>query len=517
MLHEHDSTRSVERGANLAEHTRAGKEIGGEFINAQRHSDASSVAPLSALPGSRLADAVTGLLVQVETSAAQHGYFLAMERANRALRSEPELVRLHSRERRFVTDALHQIVRGLRRLRKLTAGAGKATLQQVYAAWICETVGPPDEPLPAEVTRALSRVGLSADAVQGRRAFLAERLATLETQSRDEQVESLGDALSYPSWLVRRLLSETEPSSPAASSVLRTLQILAAQNGRAPLTIRVNRVLTSRQAAAQQLQNEGIASTPTPWAREGLWLQGHKNVYATQAFAQGLFELQDEGSQLIAELCAPSVNSVVVDLCAGAGGKTLALGSLLGNRGRLVALDVGKSKLAELSRRVRRAGLSNVQTVTLPTDWLSDGGAQVIPDWLRQRGAERVLVDAPCTGLGVLRRNAEARWRLRETDIDELCTLQAQLVSAASTLVRPGGWLIYATCSVLRAENEDRIAAFLTAHPDYKLLPAKEILGAERSRHVCDASGQYLHTMPSAEDPHAPDGFFAAVLRRVAS
>ena len=350
-------------------------------------------------------------------------------------------------------------------------------------------------------------LGLDAQALLGRRAAIDERLAEVQSLPPDAQIDAMGDALSYPGWLVRALRDDL--------GLVTALALLKAQNTRAPLTVRANAIRCDRETLAARLEQEGIATTKTAGSRFGLTLEENcrVNIYGTQAFADGLLEIQDEGSQLISELCAPPPGSVVVDVCAGAGGKTLALGALLANKGRIVAMDIDGHKLEELSRRARRAGLSNIQTVRLPPDWAQSGGLYAIPDWLRSRGAERVLVDAPCSGLGVLRRHPEARWHMQPADIDELVIKQRAILSAASALVRRDGKspgrLIYATCTLTEQENAGAVDSFLGTHPDFSNVATKEILGGERAAAIGD--GERLRLVPKEG---GPDGFFAAVLRR---
>jgi 16S rRNA (cytosine967-C5)-methyltransferase len=201
---------------------------------------------------------------------------------------------------------------------------------------------------------------------------------------------------------------------------------------------------------------------------------------------------------------APPPRGAVLDACAGAGGKTLALGARLANRGRLIALDVSERKLEELKERARRAGLTNVQAL-LADDFFArrekEGGALPLFD--------RVLCDAPCSGLGVLRRHPETRWRLQPAELDELPRTQRAILERYAPLVAPGGRLIYATCTVTAAENDEVVDPFLAAHPSFEEAPAKEILGSERALAIGD--GRRLRLLPHLHDT---DGFFAAVMRR---
>jgi 16S rRNA (cytosine967-C5)-methyltransferase len=223
------------------------------------------------------------------------------------------------------------------------------------------------------------------------------------------------------------------------------------------------------------------------------------NAFALSAFRDGLFEVMDEGSQLVAELVAPPPGGRVVDACAGAGGKTLAIGANLGGKGRLLALDTDGKKLEELRRRARRAGLTNVEAKQV---------GEAAPAVKGQ--FDRVLVDAPCSGLGTLRRNPEARWRLTRAIVESFPARQIALLVTYAPLVAVGGRLIYATCTVARAENERVIERFLAERDDFVAVPVKEIWGRERAERLGD--GMTLRLLPNRHDT---DGFFAAVLRRV--
>jgi 16S rRNA (cytosine967-C5)-methyltransferase len=210
----------------------------------------------------------------------------------------------------------------------------------------------------------------------------------------------------------------------------------------------------------------------------------------------------DEGSQLVAEAVAPPPRGRVADACAGAGGKTLALAAMLANQGRILALDSNGKKLEELRRRARRAGLSNVVAREVK-------GA-VLPPEAKLSAWDRVLVDAPCSGLGTLRRNPEARWRLSAKAVDAYPADQLALLVTYAPLVAEGGRLIYATCSVLREENDAVIERFLRERPDFVVMPLKEIWGKARAATLGDET--FLRLLPHVHDT---DGFFAAVLRRV--
>ena len=296
----------------------------------------------------------------------------------------------------------------------------------------------------------------------------------------------LGLQLSYPDWLVKRVTEEVPDGK----------ELLAALNQRAPLDVRANTMKVTRDELAQRLAAENIETQPLALARDGLELVTRTNAFGLAAFKEGLFEVQDEASQLVGEIVAPPPRATVVDACAGAGGKTLALGAALAGKGRIVAYDVDEKKLAELRRRTRRAGLANVQAIS-------------VVDGVPPQQAARVLVDAPCSGLGVLRRNPEARWRLTPDEVAAFPSKQLALLEKYAPLCEPGGRLIYATCTFLRAEDEGVVEAFLSRHDQFRVMAAKEILGSERAAQLGD--GTFLRTWPHR---HGTDGFFAAVMRR---
>ena len=320
----------------------------------------------------------------------------------------------------------------------------------------------------------------------------------------DEELRTEANSLalrwSLDPEIARRLLDDLGPLE--ADALGRAL------DAPAPVIARCNRLRGTREElAARLLAESGIETQPTLLAPDGLVLLGAALPFRTAAFAEGGFELQDEGSQLISEVVAPPPRGTVVDACAGSGGKTLHLGALLANRGRIVAVDLptpGARRLAELRRRARRAGLDNLEAIE------ADPDAPEPPALARLRGrADRVLVDAPCSGLGVLRRKPEARRGTDPTWLDQLPALQLSILERFSPLVAAGGRLVYATCTVLAAENEQVVAAFLAAHPDFERVPIKSFLGRERAALIGD--GTSLRLLPHV---HGTDGFFAAVLRR---
>ena len=285
----------------------------------------------------------------------------------------------------------------------------------------------------------------------------------------------------------------------------RLAEEAAAMEAEAPLDLRANLLKTTREGAAAALAAEGIETTPTPLSPWGLRLPSRRPVTQTKAFLEGLIEVQDEGSQLIALLCDARPGMRVVDLCAGAAGKTLALAAAMGNRGRITACDVSVPRLEGAVKRLARAGADNVERHLLePGD-----------RWAKRRAGQfdRVLVDAPCTGTGTWRRNPDARLRTTPVDLAELCTKQGEILAIGADLVRPGGRLVYATCSLLPEEDETQVQAFLDRRPDFVTYPLAEAWADAGGTGVPPSDGLFLVTTPAR---HGTDGFFAAVLQRKA-
>jgi 16S rRNA (cytosine967-C5)-methyltransferase len=223
------------------------------------------------------------------------------------------------------------------------------------------------------------------------------------------------------------------------------------------------------------------------------------------AYREGRIEVQDEGSQLVARLVAPKRGEMVVDFCAGAGGKTLALGALMRSSGRLYAFDINEKRLHGLGPRLKRSGLSNVHPVAIRNE--SDARVK------RLHGkCDRVLVDAPCSGSGTLRRNPDLKWRFSETELDRVNEVQHSVLRAAARLLKPGGRIVYATCSLLARENQDVIERFLAEHPDFAIVPAATVLRAQKIE--VDHLARFAPYFVMLPHLHGTDGFFSAVLER---
>ena len=279
------------------------------------------------------------------------------------------------------------------------------------------------------------------------------------------------------------------------------------------LDLRANTMKTTREQLLAEMNALGgrYQAIPTPYAPDGVRIMGKPALQNTVGFKAGMFEVQDEGSQLLAYLLAPKRGEMVVDFCAGAGGKTLAIGALMRSTGRLYALDTSERRLANLKPRQARSGLSNVHPV-----WIdSENDAKI----KRLAGKiDRVLVDAPCTGMGTLRRNPDLKWRQTPAGVLELNQKQANILASASRLLKPGGRLVYATCSLLPQENQDIAEDFLTKHPDFEAVPAAQVLQSlfpkDKMPLGCSPDNPWWQLWPHI---HGTDGFFGAVFQKKAA
>ena len=278
----------------------------------------------------------------------------------------------------------------------------------------------------------------------------------------------------------------------------------------APLDLRVNTLHDKRADVQKELAKAGIPSTVTPFSPWGLRIDGKPALTKVDAFVRGAIEVQDEGSQLLALLLDAKRGEMVVDFCAGAGGKTLAIGATMRNTGRLYAFDTSAHRLDALKPRLARSKLSNVHPAAIAHE--RDERVKRLAGKI-----DRVLVDAPCSGLGTLRRNPDLKWRQSAASVAELAVLQAAILQSSARLVKSGGRLVYATCSVLPEENEAIAEAFSAANPDFVAQDAADVLDGlkvDNAGLLC-AGGEdgrrYLRLWPHR---HATDGFFAAVWNR---
>jgi 16S rRNA (cytosine967-C5)-methyltransferase len=338
----------------------------------------------------------------------------------------------------------------------------------------------------------------------GPREFLKSALTEQEKRWLDDCDSIKPDDLldrhrhNLPEWLVQPLKDQLGSEFIALADSL---------NQPAPLDLRVNAVTDKRAEVRQELKLAGIASQPTPYSPWGLRLDSKPALTQLDAFARGAVEVQDEGSQLLALLLDAKRGEMVVDFCAGAGGKTLAIGACMRNTGRLYAFDTSAHRLDALKPRLARSKLSNVHPAVI---------AHERDDRIKRLAGkiDRVLVDAPCSGLGTLRRNPDLKWRQSPQSVQEMTLKQAAILQSASRLLKPGGRLVYATCSLLPQENEEIAKAFTQANNEFSPLPAAEILsnlkvaGAASLCSGGEGGGDYLRLWPHR---HRTDGFFAAI------
>jgi 16S rRNA (cytosine967-C5)-methyltransferase len=298
---------------------------------------------------------------------------------------------------------------------------------------------------------------------------------------------------NLPDWLARPLKEQLGDEFGALAESLQ-------QSG--SLDLRVNDLNEKRSDVQKELTAAGIVCEPTPYSPWGLRLQGKPSLAKVKAFERGAVEVQDEGSQLLALLLDAHRGEMVVDFCAGAGGKTLAIGAAMRNTGRLYAMDTSAHRLDALKPRLARSQLSNVHPAAI---------AHERDDRVKRLAGkiDRVLVDAPCSGLGTLRRNPDLKWRQKPEGIAEVTATQTAILESAARLLKSGGRLVYATCSMLPQENEEIAEAFSKAHPDFAVLPVAEELTrlkVANADKLCN--GQFLRLWPHR---HGTDGFFAAI------
>lgn len=392
-----------------------------------------------------------------------------------------------SGDRRAVSERAWRVLRAFRRLEWWTQQLGAAPSPRLLVMFSLVLEGW----APSGVVQSFSGGNFApSPLISEEKQFLAQ----LEGHTLDHPQMPRAVRLEVPEWILPHLDQRFGEALQAE---------MAAMAESAPLDLRVNILKTTRDQACAALQAEKIPTEPTPLSPWGLRAPTRISVTSGAAFQTGLVEIQDEGSQLVAMLVDAQPEMRVVDWCAGAGGKTLAIAAMMANRGSIVACDVSAPRLEGAVRRLRRAGVHNVERhLTVTGD-----------KWAKRRAGsfDRVLVDAPCTGVGTWRRNPDARLRLQEQDLLELLPKQAAILEAASRLVKPGGRLIYATCSVLSAENEDQIARFLSHHPDFEVMDIAQIDPLPQS---LKGSGPYITLTPRQ---HGTDGFFGAVLKRLPS
>jgi 16S rRNA (cytosine967-C5)-methyltransferase len=455
-----------------------------------------------------LIDSTAELLAEVLKFAQPSDRLLSQAFADR---------RLGQRERAIVSEAVHAVVRRkllFQHLANLSLGMESIDdLAQAENANVSVSKSPGKEPrrgmhlAPTTMQRRLALLGLWVQAEH--RGALSGQLATADLQwlraCEPELAHPSQEALRHnlPQWLADRL----RKSLGAAEFEQLAMALLQV----APLDLRINTMESKREAVRQVLAAEGIPTQPTPFSPWGLRAQGKVSLSRSTAFLQGQVEVQDEGSQLLALLVDAKRGESVADFCAGGGGKTLALGAAMRNTGRLYAFDNSMQRLQGIKPRLQRTGLTNVH----PTAISHEADARL--DRLAGK-LDRVLVDAPCTGLGTLRRHPDLKWRVRETDLKAQSALQLRILTSAARLLKPGGRLVYATCSLLEEENERVAEAFAADHPGFEGVAVSEELTrlkvADAAALCSQSVGRRVDDLRLWPHRHGTDGFYAAIWRK---
>lgn len=380
---------------------------------------------------------------------------------------------LGGRDRGEVATSVFDVLRHLRRYRNYAQSARGAVQRRLALLGLSHAIG--FENLAQALTDPSERAWLE------------------HTRSIDQASLLFAVRYSLPDWLADQMNTLEEPDA-LAESLLKP----------ASFDLRVNTLKARREDILAKIMSDHrvrFAPEVTPYSPWGIRVHGHPPINTWEMFLDGSIEVQDEGSQLLALLVEPKRGEMVIDFCAGAGGKSLAMAAMMKTTGRLYAFDVSAGRLARAKPRFARSGLSNVHPVVIRNE--NDDRVK------RLAGkAHRVLVDAPCTGVGTLRRNPDLKWRHPESGLVELCQQQSRILDRASQCVRPGGRLVYATCSFLPAENEQQVEAFLARNPQFELLDASSILAQQAGLTI---EGPMVHLRP---DRHQTDAFFAAVMTR---
>ena len=379
--------------------------------------------------------------------------------------------RLGSRERGAIAEGIYAVLRNKSFFTDFAEAGNGPTMRRLTILGLAEAVG------------ADSLGGLTEEEVEW-----LERIKQI-----DRSLMPANMRANMPKWLFDKLIAQFGEAE--------TMKLADALNAPAPLDLRVNSLKATRDDVMLALAEAPILSTPTPYAPLGLRVIKKPSLQNLPLFQSGAIEVQDEGSQILSQIVGAKRGEMVVDFCAGAGGKTLALGALMRNTGRLYAFDVSEKRLAKLKPRMARSGLSNVHPVQIAHE--RDAKIKRLAGKI-----DRVLVDAPCSGLGTLRRNPDVKWRQQPNSIVELQAKQAAILAGAARLVKGGGRLVYATCSFLNEENDQIAEQFLAANPDFSLVPMHKVLAEQK---IELEMGDYLKLLPHL---HQTDGFFAAVFER---
>lgn len=399
-----------------------------------------------------------------------------------------------SKDRRFVTTFIHD---ALRRAARLNWWVRQAGLEATPKNRVLANLILSEQNGPEQIQKLYSGSRHCPDTLTDDEQKFAQDIFNRELDHPDmpEWVRN-----EYPEWLDQAF------QSIWPDTYIEELQAL---NQPALLNLRVNSLKGDRDEALQSLRQDGIEADPCNLSPVGITVKGNPRLNQLSIFKKGVIEIQDEGSQIIAKMTDARPGMKIVDFCAGAGGKTLALAADMGVNGRakgwITACDISARRLKKMDERMRRAGARNIRTHTL--------GSEQDP-WVRdnEKRTDRLLLDVPCSGTGTWRRNVDARWQLKPDGLADLMARQGRILDNAHHLVKPGGRLVYATCSLLREENEYQVERFLDNHADYRLVPAKDVWQETiGDAYPAGTDDHYLRLTPRR---HGTDGFFTAVLER---
>jgi 16S rRNA (cytosine967-C5)-methyltransferase len=403
---------------------------------------------------------------------------------------------LGSKDRRFISEVIYGILRNYRLLRVYAEEGMKESeiaIPQVPSLlmYLSYALRIQNEVIESVLPDLQGFWQISFPRVECERVLTAISRAALPTIVSADPVRRIALTYSFPDSIVAEWFERFGESE--------TVQLCEALNQPAPTAARVNSLKASVEECRLRLSQEGIESERAKLSPFGLVFGKRVNVQALQSYKDGWFEMQDEGSQLLSLLLEPKPGETTVDACAGGGGKTLHIAALMKNEGEIHALDVDEKRLMNIRPRLQRAGVRIVHL----------SGAEKEQTALLIGKADAVLVDAPCSGAGTFRRNPAAKLCLTDEFLDQISNMQRNILETYSTLVKPGGRLVYTTCTLLRRENEDVVEGFLARHPEFKLVSASEVL--QQYSVSVDSSSEYLTLLPHKT---GTDGFFAAVLQR---
>lgn len=366
------------------------------------------------------------------------GYF-ADKVVSKALKSDK---RFGARDRRFVAETIYEMVRWKRLYNEIAGTKGHYTRENLWKNFAVYAVLKGYD-LPTDWTQL---VNIPVRRIKGK----FDELSKIRVY-----------AASIPDWMDE--IGEKELGKKWNAEI-------KALNEPAKVILRTNTLKTTKENLQKELAKEGIETIFIKNYPDALELVERKNVFMTDIFKKGLFEMQDASSQLVAPFLDVKSGMRVIDTCAGAGGKALHLASLMENKGQIIALDIHEHKLKELKKRAKRNGAHNIEIRPISS-------TKIIKKL--KNTADRVLIDAPCSGLGVLKRNPDAKWKLRPEFIEEIKVIQADILEKYSTMLKVGGKMVYATCSILSSENEEQVEKFLNSHADFKLISQNKILSSE--------------------------------------